>query len=379
MIRSRPPTVLHVIPTDAPGGAELSLGRLLRASAQGGVVHGVQPLTHVNGFRSPYASAGFILPPTASTLREAFRPPALLRLRGQIRQVAPAIVQSWLYPADIAATLSLIGGPQSRRIWSIRTGDIWRRPGRPRAAPRLAALLCRLYPPDIIVSCSEEALKQHLRLGYPSDVPSVVVPNGVELPSPRQLPSSSPSSAPVILRVGRWHPVKGYDVLFRALAELKSRGMEFSLLLVGADVDPSNQELAREVEEAGLIDRVELLGYREDLSEVYGRSTVVISSSRAEGFPNVVAEAMAAGRPVVATDVGDTRTVVGEGGRVVPPDDPEAMADAISELLRDSELRDELGRLGRRRIADKFSLPAMVRNHEEIWRALLPQSGRGDS
>ncbi len=193
-----------------------------------------------------------------------------------------------------------------------------------------------------------------------------------------QPPRSAPSGPPIILSVGRMEPVKDQNILIEAFRLATADHPEAQLWLVG---DGSLREklisLAAGYDLAG---RVQVLSSRTDLSSLFQEASVFALSSRAEGLPNVVLEAMAAGLPVVATRVGGLPEVVrpGRTGWLVPPRDVPALAAAISHLLSDPETSQAFGRAGREQAVRDFSLANMVRSHEEIFMSLVKSRGGRD-
>ena len=146
-------------------------------------------------------------------------------------------------------------------------------------------------------------------------------------------------------------------------------------LLCGKGFDAANGELARWIESSTLSGVLHLLGERRDVPQVLAALDVATSPSRAEGFPNAVGEAMACGVPCVVTDVGDSAFIVGATGQVVPPEAPEALADAWYSLLTAGRPRlCALGLEARRRIEATFSIERMVRAYEETYTAVLPRA-----
>jgi glycosyltransferase involved in cell wall biosynthesis len=134
---------------------------------------------------------------------------------------------------------------------------------------------------------------------------------------------------------------------------------------------PGLEGLARRL---GLGDRIVWAGFRRDLSAVYGALDVAtLTSSYGEGFPNVVAEAMACGVPCVATDVGDAAFILGDLGRIVPPRNPRALADAWIAALA-QEPAPEMRSRRRRRIEENFNLDVMIDRTEQALLALLERS-----
>jgi glycosyltransferase involved in cell wall biosynthesis len=123
----------------------------------------------------------------------------------------------------------------------------------------------------------------------------------------------------------------------------------------------------------GLTDRVHFTGLRKDVPQILAAAAVSVLPSISEGISNTLLESMAAGVPVVASRVGGTPEVIedGEHGLLVPPNDPEVLAGAISRVLGDPILAAKLGANGRRRVTQEFSFEAVVRQTEDLYRKLL--------
>jgi glycosyltransferase involved in cell wall biosynthesis len=170
--------------------------------------------------------------------------------------------------------------------------------------------------------------------------------------------------------VGRLVSLKGFDVLLEALARTGPGGPDLRILGEGKDLP----ELEARARLLGIEDRVEFLGFRDDVAEVLSNADAFVLASRSEGLSCSVVEAMAAGLPCVVTAVGGNSELVadGETGFLVPSEDPTALAVKLTQLSSDRELSRALGAGGRKRVAEYFSLEATVRNYLEIYRALLP-------
>lgn len=176
-------------------------------------------------------------------------------------------------------------------------------------------------------------------------------------------PPASPDGRPVIGSLGRLHEQKGYDVLIRALAELP----DARAVIVGDGPDrPALEALAGQL---GVADRLELVGWRDDAREWLASFDVFTLPSRYEGFPLSIVEAMLAGTPVVATDVGSVPEAVlhGETGLLVRPDDPAELAEALRELLDDDERRRTLASAARERARELFTSGAMVERYLDVY------------
>jgi glycosyltransferase involved in cell wall biosynthesis len=205
-------------------------------------------------------------------------------------------------------------------------------------------------------------------LGAALPAPRVVrVDNGVDLDRPPA--AHRPTGRPRLLFVGLLTPRKGVLDLARASELLTARGVAHELVLLGGTPDegPAAEAEVRRRLPAG----VRLLGTREprDVPPEYAAADVFCLPSWWEAMPLSVLEAMAAGLPVVATDVGDVGRAVVDGvtGRVVPPRSPEALADALEPLLRDGALRRRAGAAGRAHVARHFGLDASVAALDAVY------------
>lgn len=184
------------------------------------------------------------------------------------------------------------------------------------------------------------------------------------------------ASTPLIGFVGRLAPQKGVTTLLRAFARIAPLLPACRLLLVGDG--PQRQELEAGVQELGLDGRVLFLGSRNDVQRLLSIMDVLALTSIFEGFSNVLLEAMAMSVPVVATDVGDNARIVADGstGYIVPPQDVvDAISDRLLSLLAQPEQARSMGRAGRRRVEESFSLDGMVRRYEECYLRHLRRKG----
>ncbi len=228
---------------------------------------------------------------------------------------------------------------------------------------------------DFLVTVSHELKEYFVReLRVPTKAVRVI-PNGVDTSVFHPADGGSRGSSGAagrpaggrLISVGRLVEAKDYPSLFSALALLRSAGRAVDLLLVG---DGELREvLAREAAGRGLSDCVAFCGSRTDVPELLRAADVFVLSSRREGLPIVVLEAMASGLPVAATRVGAISEVVrdGEDGLLVPPGDPPALAAALARLLDDGELRARLSRHARNSVLEGFALDQVVRRYEELY------------
>lgn len=372
-------SLFHVISGLAPGGAELALLRLVENTSLPPQHTTVVSLTENGevGVRLAAAGAEVVSLGMARGVPDLRGPWRLAQL---LRRRRPALVQSWMYHADLVAGLAarLAGGPPI--VWNVRNGSLATGAVRLRTAwvARAAGRLGRWLPARI-VCCSRTARDIHVSLGYPEER-MVLIPNGFDSVRFRPDPGDRerlragwdiPPEAPVVGLVGRFDPVKDYYGFLQAAARLVRQATEVRFVLCGTGVDSANTQIMGWIRELGLEGYCRLLGHRTDLERVYRVLDVLALSSYTEAFPNVVGEAMASGVPCVVTAVGDAPWLVGDTGHVVPPRDPAALAAAIDEVIQLSpECRAVLGERARARIRDRFGLDAMVASYEALYQEL---------
>ncbi|MCS6861161.1 MAG: glycosyltransferase, partial [Abditibacteriales bacterium] len=188
------------------------------------------------------------------------------------------------------------------------------------------------------------------------------------------LPESSTTASRATFHVGcvgTLRPVKGHRYLIEAIAAVREKVPHVHLSLVGDG--PARGELDDLRQRLGLNGCVSLLGMRDDVDALLKQFDVFVLPSLSEGISNALLEAMAAGLPVVATDVGGNPEVVQHGvtGLLVPPQDSRALAEALWQLLTDADGRCAMGRKGRERVETYFSLSAMAQRYGEIYEAAL--------
>lgn len=369
----RRPRILLVVTLGEVGGAQAYVTELLPALADDFDVtvatHGGEfvrdaarragarfvPLRHVRRAVNPWRDlAGFV---------------ELVRLS---RRVRPEIVHASSSKAGVLGRLAAVVAGVPIRIFTVHGWAFSAYSGLASMAylwaDRTAA---RVTTMTICVSEHERATGLRARTCRPER--TVVIPNAVDVAAAPRAGGDRP--LPRLITVGRLKAPKDFSTLLRALAGLEPRSFE-EALIVGSGPDRSRVE--QELSSLGLGGRVRVLGERQDVRTLLADSDVFVLSSRSEGLPVSVLEAMAAGLPVVASDVGGLRELVveGETGLLVPPADPEALAAALQGLLADRALRRRLGAAGRARAEARFDLAPFRRAHLEVYRRELAEIGR---
>ncbi|MBL7199911.1 MAG: glycosyltransferase [Anaerolineae bacterium] len=238
---------------------------------------------------------------------------------------------------------------------------------------------------DAMVVVSNQVHELQLRQPWIDPTKLVVIPNGVPVETAT---CCSPESTQalrqewgidadvlVVGTVARLGPEKGHAYLLEAAAEVLKQVLQTRLLLVGDG--PMRSQLEGRAKALGVADSIVFAGLRHDVPTILSLFDLFVLPSLWEGLPMAVLEAMAAGLPVVATAVGGTPEVVVDGvtGLLVPPGDPDALAEAIFRLLRDPDLRQRMGQAGRERVVERFSAERMVERTEQLYEQLLAEKG----
>jgi glycosyltransferase involved in cell wall biosynthesis len=182
--------------------------------------------------------------------------------------------------------------------------------------------------------------------------------------------------------IGELAPIKGQESFLRAAAIVSSRRDDVNFIVAGEDKSRTAENkrlLERMIDKLDLSQRVRITGWADDMVELLRTLDVFVSASLSESFGIAMVEAMAGGVPVVATMTGGAREIIdaGKTGLLVPIGDEEALADAICELLDDSERRERLADDARRMVAERFSLERMVARTEQVYQDVLERKAAG--
>lgn len=289
---------------------------------------------------------------------------AFIRLVARLHRMRPDIVHAFLYHAYVlaapAARLAnvpvLVAGRRS--MGAFADGHRFF-PIVERIATRATDLL--------IANAFAVAENTRSRERVPWSKVSVVyngLPESAFCPVP---PAALDTDAPVVLCVANLIAYKGHRFLLHGMARLREQGLVCTLVLAGEG--PERATLERMSEQFGI--DVRFLGARSDVAALLARADVFVLPSLHEGMSNAVMEAMAAGRPIVATDVGGTGELLRGRGVLVPPADPEAMADALRRVLTEPGLADYLVKEAREWSRAHLHIDTMIEQHVRIYDALL--------
>jgi glycosyltransferase involved in cell wall biosynthesis len=288
-----------------------------------------------------------------------------------LRQQRPDVLHASSSKAGVIGRLAALAARVPVRIFTVHGWAFTAHSGTASALYRWADRIAgRATTATICVSQRERA--DGLRARTCRADRTVVIPNGIEVDAYPQAPLER--AVPRLISVGRLAAPKDWSTLLSALTRLDSEAFA-ELAIVGEG--PEREQIEDELARHSLGGRVRLLGQRDDVPRLLADADVFLLASRSEGLPLSVIEAMAAGLPVVASDVGGLRELVleDETGALVPPGDPAALAEALRPLLADRELRRRLGTAGRERAKALFDVSGFRRAHLELYRRELAAAG----
>ncbi len=366
--------VIHIIGNLTMGGAEMMLYKLLQTMNRERFESVVISLMDEGRFGEPLKKAGFSVH-TLDMKAGKDSVKAIWRLRHLIRSINPALIQGWMYHGNIVTSITrLFIGKKVPIIWNIRHAlyDLQHEKKSTAQIIKIGTMLSKRTAK--IIYNSRISAQQHEAFGYGANK-TVIIPNGFDTQEfqPSQTARAKlrntlqvPENTFLIGLIARYHPVKDHANFFQAAGQLAKANVHF--VLAGRNVELNNPVIAKFVQEQKLTGRVHLLGERRDISHLTAGLDIASSSSYTESFPNTVGEAMACGVPCVVTDVGDSAWMVGKTGKVVPPYDSEALAEAWNALIKmGTEQRKQLGEAARKRVMDNFSLTSITRQYEQLY------------
>lgn len=376
--------IMHLIVGLGTGGAEVNLYRLVRGMDRTRFENIVVCMLPPGPVRELIEECGVSVVPLGLT--KGFpNPMPLVHLARLIRKTQPHILQTWMYHADLlgAITARAVSGPPV--IWNIRSSDSTS----PRLINQTVAHLCSRIShsvPARIISCSNAGRDFHVKMGYPASRMQVIF-NGYDTDYYRPDAGAArrlcdelglPSTAKLVAMIARYHPLKDHATFLDAARIIANANSEVKFVLCGEGISWDNEELVNAIDRLNLRESVYLLGRRTDVNLIMAAARIVVSSSTSEGFPNVIAEAMSCGAVCVATDVGDSRHIIGDSGIVVPPRRPDELARGVLKVFgifeNDASLPD-----GRARIIAEFGVEKVIEQYQVLYQQVAEEHSRGKS
>ena len=286
----------------------------------------------------------------------------LIALRKLVKKNQPSIIHSYSFYTNFAAYWAACG-TSSIPIGSVRSNFLR---DKAESGPILG-LLNGWCPRDQICNSFSAAETIHRSKSFVTPRRLSVVSNGIDLQNFRNL-TMNYDGRTRILGIGTLSSVKRWDRLLIAAKELKGRGLDFSVKIVGDG--PLLGDLNQLAVELDVTDCVAFFGQRSDIPELLAKASFLVHTSDAEGCPNVVIEAMACGRPVVAMDAGDIPFLVDDGktGFVIRQGDQASLVQRILELLQNYSLCVQMGTAAREKAEREVGIKRLVRETLEVYR-----------
>lgn len=362
--------ILHVVPTLDQSGAEKQLALLARHLPADRFRTSVVALTRGGHYAEVLEQEG--VPVHVLGKRLQLDPIILWRLRGLLRELEPDLVQTWMFTGNSYGRVAARVAGKAPVIATERCVDRWKGQARLRVDRLLQRWTARIV-------ANAEAVAEFYRTVGIDPQKLHVIPNAAELPSSPPFEKASLAAelgidptVPTIGFLGRLWPQKRVHDLIWAADILRISGWRLNLVIVGQG--PRRPYLERFARNLDMTEFVHFLGHRADAVRLLGALDVLVLPSSFEGMPNVLLEAMAASKPVIATRIPGVVEVVEDErtGLLVPPKRPYELARALARLLSDAGLAKSLGEAGRRRIQDHFGVDTMVARYAALYDELSP-------
>lgn len=374
-----PFSILFLIRRLDAGGAERQLVTLAQGLAAVGHRVAVISLYPGGALEGELSGTGVRLMSAEKRGRWHFVAP-LVRLARLLRQERPQILHSYLPVANILGLMLRPLVPGLRVVWGLR-GTLSDAQGYDRLRGLSFALERRLSKgPDLIIANSDRGRRLARDWGYPAGR-LIMVPNGIDTsrfkPDPRARAQQRAAwrladEAPVVGIVARIDPMKDYDTFLAAARIAATQRDDLRFVVIGDGPPDRRRTFDARVRQLGLDGRVLSERFRPDIEAVYNALDIAtLTSSHGEGFPNVLAEAMACGIPCVSTDVGDAAQIIGEADLIVRPRDAAALAHSWLALLDRLAEDPELKATVRQRVIDDFGEAAMIERSAVALRSVL--------
>jgi len=364
--------ILHVIPALDRGGAEKQLGLLCGNIDRARFEPHVAVLARDGPSRAELDAAG--APITVIGKYGKLDPFALLRLARHIQSVGPDIVHTWLFAANSYGRLAARRAGVTRIIAGERRLDKWKAWYHVAIDKYLARRTDRIVAnsPAIVEFAVEHGIAREKFAVIPNAAPPHAFHSDPPPPRDELLRKVGlPRNVRLIAAIGRLCPQKRIKDLIWAADLLKRARDDTHLLIFGEG--PHRERLTRYRNQVEIADRVHFLGERGDLADWMPHFDLLWLASEHEGQSNAILEAMAAGVPVVASDIPGNRELVVDGvtGFLVPIGDRAGFAKAAQAILSDSTLRERLGGASKERARVEFGVAKMVERYEWLYAELM--------
>lgn len=362
--------VVHIITDLNSGGAENMLLKFVKNSDRDKFHHEVISLTDKGVLGNKFEDIGIKIHALNLSKKSFFK--SLIRAKNICSNFD--VVNTWLYHADIFGFIISKILLNKKLIWNIRHSNLNKEFNKSRTLKivKINSLLSKYV--DCITFNSACSKVVHQKKGYKNEN-YMVIPNGFELDrffldhnirdSLREKFSFTENER-ILITVGRWDIQKDYYTLLKALYMVKKVNNDFKMLMIGAGLDENNLELMSLIKKYELENHMILLGRRDNVSQLLSCADIYISSSLGESFSNAIGEAMACELFCLVTDVGDSKAIVGETGKVVEPQNATKLSKAIIDSLKYDDIS-KYGEKARIRVQNEYNIKKVVVCIEDLF------------
>ena len=361
--------VLHIITSLNYGGAEISLLRLIENSLDHN--HLVICLSSGGPIKAKLVDLGCSVVTLNLTIFN------LIRQICQVNEICKneniSVITSWLYHADFFTLFLKLSQKKSKILWTVHNLSVGRTTTKTttRILVKFNSFLSHFVPNEIVY-CAESSRLQHQNVYNYDKTKGVTVFNGPLSNQPERGANKNnfDVSFPKVGMSARWDPIKNHSLAIEAIAELiqnYDRYSDLIFILCGQNIDYENTQLCNLISKFSLEKNIRLLGTVSNMGTFYQEIDVLLLTSVGEALPNVIIEALYLYKPIISTDVGDIRQVIGKCGEISEPNSEliaEKLAyifenyEAYEDALSDDEFTSSL---------DRFKIENVVKNYQSIW------------
>ena len=361
--------VLHVISSMGQGGAERQLLELVKLNKN----HAICQLTSDNSYIKELKE-NHITIFDLKIKKKSLNILSLYKLFKVIKYYKPEIINTWMYHSSLLVVLLRLITFNNRipLIWGLRCSNM--EMSHYSLFLKIIIICCKYFSmkPNIIINNSKAGLNFHKKIGFKNK--HIIISNGID--TNKFKPNDQfrkafrnkykiHKNARVLLCIGRNDPMKDHSTLLKSFKQIRKNFSSVILILAGLGTENIKK-----------INGMITLGPRHDIEHIYAASDIIISSSAfGEGFSNALAEGMSSKLIPIATNIGDSKYILGDVGKIINQRNPKELYCAIKETIKlDNNIFENEKILARMRIINNFSKPKMVSEYHKLYSRLIDKN-----